>query len=126
MIADRPRPHRPPRGRRHRNRSDDFGISSWQVYILRCADDTLYTGITNRLPARLKAHNGARGAKYTRTRRPVVLAWSTPCKSRGAALSLEHAIKQLTRRQKQTLIVVTGSARKQMVNRLKSLAAGKA
>lgn len=94
-------------------------MSSWQVYILRCADDTLYTGITNRLPARLKTHNGARGAKYTRTRRPVVLAWSTPCKSRGAALSLEHAVKQLTRRQKQTLIVVAGAARKQMVRRLK-------
>lgn len=123
MIADRPGPHRPPRGRCHRNRSDDFGRSSWQVYILRCADDTLYTGITNRLPARLKAHNGARGAKCTRARRPVVLAWSTPCKSRGAALSLEHAIKQLTRRQKQTLIVVAGSARKQMVRRLKAKAA---
>ena len=100
-------------------------MSSWQVYILRCANDTLYTGITNRLPARLKTHNGARGAKYTRARRPVVLAWSTPCKSRGAALSLEHAIKQLTRRQKQTLIVVAGSARKQMVNRLKARATGK-
>ena len=100
-------------------------MGSWQVYILRCANDTLYTGITNRLPARLKTHNGARGAKYTRARRPVVLAWSTPCKSRGAALSLEHAIKQLTRRQKQTLIVVAGSARKQMVNRLKAMAAGK-
>ncbi len=101
-------------------------MSSWLVYILRCADDTLYTGITNRLPARLKTHNGAGGAKYTRTRRPVALVWSTPCKSHGAALSLEYAIKQLTRRQKLVLIVLTGSARKQMVNRLKSLAAGKA
>ena len=100
-------------------------MSSWQVYILRCADDTLYTGITNQLPARLKAHNGARGAKYTRARRPVTLVWSTHCRSRGSALSLEHAIKQLTRRQKQTLIVVAGSARKQMVNRLKAMAAGK-
>ena len=100
-------------------------MSSWQVYILRCADDTLYTGITNRLSARMKTHNGARGAKYTRTRRPVVLAWSTPCKSRGAALSLEHAIKQLTRCQKQTLIAVAGATRKQMVRRLKAMAAGK-
>jgi len=125
MIADRPRPHRPPRGRCHRNRSDDFGMSSWQVYILRCADNTLYTGITNRLSARMKTHNGARGAKYTRTRRPVVLAWSTPCKSRDAALSLEHAIKQLTRCQKQTLIAVAGATRKQMVRRLKAMAAGK-
>ena len=100
-------------------------MSSWQVYILRCANDTLYTGITNRLPARLKTHNGARGAKYTRTRRPVVQAWSTPCKSLGAALSLEHAVKQLTRCQKQTLIAVAGATRKQMVRRLKAMAAGK-
>lgn len=100
-------------------------MSSWQVYILRCADGTLYTGITNRLPARLRAHNSARGAKYTRGRRPVVLAWSTPCKSRGAALSLEYTLKQLTHRQKQTLVVAAGSARKKMVNRLKAMAAGR-
>ena len=100
-------------------------MSSWQVYILRCADETLYTGITNQLPARLKTHNGAKGAKYTRGRRPVVLVWRTPCKSRGAALSLEHAIKQLTRRQKQALIVGAGATRKQMVNRLKARTAGK-
>ena len=65
-------------------------MSAWKVYILRCADGTLYTGITNQLAARLKAHNGAGGAKYTRARRPVVLVWSTSCKSQGAALSLEH------------------------------------
>jgi putative endonuclease len=123
VIADHPGLRRPPRGRCHRNRSDDFGRSSWQVYILRCADDTLYTGITNRLPARLKTHNGTRGAKYARTRRPVVLAWSTPSKSRGAALSLEHTIKQLTRSQKQTLIAVAGGARKQMLRRLRAGAA---
>ncbi len=100
-------------------------MNSWQVYILRCADDTLYTGVTNQLSARLKAHNGAGGAKYTRVRRPVVLVWSTRCKSRGAALSLEHAIKQLTRRQKQTLIVTAGPARKQMVSKLKTRTVGK-
>lgn len=100
-------------------------MSSWQVYILRCADDTLYTGITNRLQARLNAHNDARGAKYTRGRLPVVLAWRTPCKSRGAALSLEHAIKQMTRQEKQTLIAAAGSARRQLVNRLKSGTASK-
>ena len=100
-------------------------MSSWKVYTLRCADDTLYTGITNRLAARLKAHNGAGGAKYTRVRRPVVLAWSTSCQSQGAALSLEHAIKQLTRRQKQALIGATGSARTQMIRKLKGRATGK-
>jgi putative endonuclease len=100
-------------------------MGSWKVYILRCADDTLYTGITNRLPDRLKSHNSARGAKYTRSRRPVVLAWNTPCKSQGAALSLEYAIKQLTRRQKQALIAAAGPARRKMLRRLKATAAGK-
>lgn len=95
-------------------------MNSWQVYILRCADDTLYTGMTNQLPVRLKAHNDAKGAKYTRTRRPVVLVWATSCRTRSAALSLEYAIKQLTRREKQALIVAVGSARKRIVNRLKA------
>ena len=95
-------------------------MSSWQVYILRCGDGTLYTGITNRLAARVKAHNSAGGAKYTRGRRPVVLVWNTPCKSRGAALSLEYAIKQLTRRQKQALIAAAGAARKRMLGNLKA------
>lgn len=100
-------------------------MSLWRVYILRCADDTFYTGMTNRLSARLKTHNGAKGAKYTRSRRPVVLVWSTSCKSRGAALSLEHAIKQLTRRQKQSLVTAAGAARRRMLNRLKAVAGGK-
>jgi putative endonuclease len=100
-------------------------MSSWQVYILRCADDTLYTGITNRLQARLRAHNGARGAKYTRCRLPVILAWQTHCKSRGAALSMEYSIKQLPRLQKQALIVAAGSVRRRMVSRLKARAAGR-
>jgi putative endonuclease len=100
-------------------------MSSWQVYILRCVDDTLYTGITNRLQARLKTHNSDRGAKYTRGRRPVILAWSTPCKSRGAALSLEYAIKQMTRHQKQILIAAAGSARRRMLRKLTAMADSK-
>ena len=78
--------------------------NSWLVYIVRCADDTLYTGVTNRLEARLRTHNDGKGAKYTRTRRPVVLEWSHRCKNRSAALSLEYALKQLTRQQKQAVI----------------------
>jgi putative endonuclease len=99
-------------------------MRSWQVYILRCADDTLYTGITNRLPARLKAHNTAAGAKYTRSRRPVVLVWHTRCKSQGAALSLEYALKQLTRRQKLTLIAAAGPTRGRMLRKLRVQSAG--
>lgn len=97
-------------------------MSTWNVYILRCADETLYTGITNHLAARVKAHNGAGGAKYTRARQPVVLAWHTSCRSQGAALSLEYAIKQLPRPQKQALIVAAGSVRTQMIKKLKARA----
>ena len=100
-------------------------MSSWRVYILRCADDTLYTGMTNQLQGRLKAHNGARGAKYTRARQPVILVWSMRCRSRGSALSLEYAVKQLTRCQKQALIAAAGTARRKMVNGLRARAAGK-
>jgi putative endonuclease len=101
-------------------------MGSWRVYIVRCADDTLYTGVTNRLRARMKAHNAARGAKYTRSRRPVVLVWSARCRSRGEALSLERAIKQLTRRQKEALISVEGSSRRQIAAKLQMIVAGDA
>ena len=89
----------------------------------RSADDTLYTGATNRLQARMKAHAGTVGAKYTRSRRPVVLVWSTRCKSRGEALSLERAIKRLTRRQKEALIAVEGSSRRQIATKLQEQSA---
>ena len=56
------------------------------VYILRCADGTLYTGMTNDLPRRLCAHNSGTGAKYTRARRPVLLFYQEPCGSRSEAL----------------------------------------
>ena len=79
-------------------------MSFWVVYIVRCADDTLYIGVTNRLAARLQAHNDGKGAKYTRSRRPVVLEWSLRRKNQGAALSLEYALKQLTRRRKLAVI----------------------
>ena len=108
-----------------RDGSEEGGMSGWWVYILRCGDGTIYTGITNRLAERVKAHDEGRGAKYTRGRRPVELAWRTRCKTRGAALSLEHAIKRLTRGQKEELIAAAGPARKQMVKRLKAKAGGK-
>lgn len=70
------------------------------VYILRCADDTLYTGWTNDLSARIKAHNAGRGAKYTKPRRPVTLAYAEPCATKSDALRREAEIKKLTRAQK--------------------------
>ena len=77
---------------------------SWWVYLLRCGDGTLYTGITDNLPRRLAAHNAGKGAKYTRSRRPVVLVYREQAADRSAALRRERAIKRLTRKQKLELI----------------------
>ena len=74
------------------------------VYILRCADGTLYTGYTINLKARVEAHNAGRGAKYTRGRRPVAMVYSRGFRSLGKALAREYAVKQLTRSEKEALI----------------------
>lgn len=80
-------------------------ITSWYLYMVRCADDTLYTGITTDVQRRLDEHNGDDriGARYTRARRPVVLVYSEQAESRSAAASREAAIKKLTRQQKLAL-----------------------
>ncbi len=78
---------------------------AWQVYIVSCRDDTLYTGITTDLIRRLAEHNsGKNGARYTRSRRPVTLVFSEPAASRSAAAQREWQIKQLTTAQKMALI----------------------
>ncbi len=78
---------------------------SWYVYILTCADGTLYTGVTNDIEKRVLAHNEAKtGAKYTKARRPVVLSYTETQNSRGEALKREAVIKKLTRTEKQLLI----------------------
>ena len=74
------------------------------VYLLRCADGSLYCGWTNDLQRRLRAHNAGTGSKYTRTRRPVALAWDERCESKEAAMSREWHIKHLTREEKIQLI----------------------
>ena len=76
----------------------------WVVYLVRCADDTLYCGITNDLAARLAAHSAGKGAKYTRRRGPVSLAFAQRCRTKQLALRIEYQIKQLTRPQKAALI----------------------
>ncbi len=83
-------------------------MSDWHVYILRCADDTLYTGITTDLARRLRQHNQSpAGARYTRARRPVELVYSETLASKGDALRREHAIKQLDRAAKLQLLEST-------------------
>ena len=77
---------------------------AWCVYMVRCADDTLYTGITNDLTARLERHNAGQGAKYTRSRRPVALVYQEPAADRAAAQRREYGIRKLTASQKRSLI----------------------
>ena len=79
---------------------------SWQVYILECADGSLYTGITTNLSRRLQQHNGELngGPKYTRGRRPATLRWSDTVADRSIALQREAAIKKLSRQEKLRLI----------------------
>ena len=74
------------------------------VYILKCADGTLYTGWTNDLEKRLKAHNDGTGSKYTRARLPVTIVYFEECESKREAMSRECQIKNLTRKQKLQLI----------------------
>ena len=76
----------------------------WLVYLLRCRDGSLYTGITNDLPKRLKVHAAGKASRYTRSRLPVTLAYTEPQPSRSRALKREAAIKKLSRRQKDILI----------------------
>jgi putative endonuclease len=77
----------------------------YHLYIVTCADGTLYTGIATDLERRLREHNeGAAGAKYTRTRRPVLLSWSTSFEDRSLASREEYRIKQLSRTQKLALV----------------------
>lgn len=76
----------------------------WQLYILRCRDGSLYTGITTDVSARLEAHNAGRGAKYTRGRGPLELVYTEECPDHSAALKRELQVKAMTREQKLALI----------------------
>lgn len=73
------------------------------VYMLRCGDGSLYTGVTTDVCRRVAAHNRGKGAKYTRSRLPVALAYQEIAPDRAAALRRERAIKRLTRREKLAL-----------------------
>lgn len=74
------------------------------VYILRCKDGTLYTGITDELARRLAVHRAGKGAKYTRGRAPLELVYREACPDKSAALRREREVKRLTRAQKLSLI----------------------
>jgi putative endonuclease len=86
----------------------DARSDSWSVYLLRCADGTLYCGITNDVDRRLGAHNKG-GVKYTRGRLPVALAHVEPAPDRGGALKREAALKRLSRTQKLRLVALSAA-----------------
>jgi putative endonuclease len=89
----------------------DDPTACWQVYVVRCTDGTFYTGITTDVSRRIDEHNAGApvGARYTRARRPVVLVYQEAADSRSAAASREYHIKQLSRADKERLILTAGN-----------------
>jgi len=81
-------------------------MNKWYVYIVRCADDTLYTGIAKDVERRVHEHNHSDllGAKYTRGRRPVRLVFHEVCVNRSAAAKREHELKRLSKQEKKSLL----------------------
>lgn len=79
-------------------------MAEWIVYMLLCADQSLYTGVATNIEARLSTHNAGKGAKYTRGRLPVKLVYQEAVAGRGAALKREHAIKRMPVAAKRRLI----------------------
>ena len=76
---------------------------TWYLYILRCGDDTLYTGITTDVQRRLADHRAGKGAKYTRGRAPLELVYEEKCGTQSDALRREYAVKALPRAEKEKL-----------------------
>lgn len=76
----------------------------WHLYILLCADGSFYTGVTKDIERRLAQHNAGKGARYTRTRTPVLLAYQETCESRSQALVRECNVKALSRKEKENLV----------------------
>ena len=87
---------------------------TWHVYLLECGDGTLYCGVTNDVAKRLAAHREGTGAKYTRGRGPLRLAWKKSVKSRSEALKLEARVKRLPRAEKLRLALTRPRARRRM------------
>ena len=87
-----------------RNYSQVTNTKQWFVYMLECADGSLYTGVSNDLAKRVEKHNAGKGAKYTRSRLPVKLVYSETAPDKGEALKKEIKMKQLSRAEKLKLI----------------------
>ena len=98
-VADKPAPNES-----NKEGSSQEQVAEWHVYIVRCRNDALYTGITTDLTRRVAEHNQGKGARYTHANRPVKLVYSEYAESHTHALRRERAIKRLTRRRKLELI----------------------
>jgi len=94
-----------PRYQRMLDRMEDDGGTEWSVYVVRCSDRSLYTGITKDVQARLGVHNAGRGGSYTRSHRPVSLLYVETGFSHAGALRREAAIKRLPRPRKEKLVL---------------------
>ena len=77
---------------------------AWLLYILKCSDNTFYTGITNDLSRRLTQHNNGTASRYTRSRFPVKLIYHEKCRGRSQALKKEYAVKQFSRKEKESYV----------------------
>ena len=86
-----------------------MSTTPWFVYILRCSDGSYYTGITQDIKKRMKMHNSGNGAKYTKSRTPVVLEYFETLPSKNSALSREYRIKRLSRKDKILMIRTSDS-----------------
>ncbi len=86
--------------------------TNWELYILRCGDGSLYTGISRDAEKRLAAHRSGKGAKYTRGRGPLTLVYRELCTDHSEALRREYAIKRLTRTEKEQLILKAEESKK--------------
>lgn len=93
---------------------------AWLLYILKCNDNTLYTGITNDLARRFKQHNAGRASRYTRSRLPVELLYKERCQGKSNALKKEFRIKALSRKEKEKYIkekIISRESRKRSRSR---------
>lgn len=80
-------------------------MSWWYVYVARCRDNSLYCGIARDVAARITEHDAGKGAKYTRGRGPLAVVLVRRCREKGSALRIEYAFKQLSREQKEALVL---------------------
>ncbi|MGO9739124.1 MAG: GIY-YIG nuclease family protein [Desulfomonilaceae bacterium] len=102
LYENIPQPQSLTRTRVHRNNRNS--MTPWQVYLLRCSDDSLYCGATTDIERRLLEHNRGAGARYTRSRLPVRLVWSSDELTKSAAFREEYRIKRLSKLIKEELV----------------------